>query len=325
LEQSKTSRVVCMAYSMRHGLGVLIAVCVFAMQAHAQIRGVYPLGSTGVNSGVTPQPGFTYVHQFLYYARDQAKDNDGHTLPVTGRNYVLMDINVLAWVSKKKFLGGANFSAAAFLMYAKNGLSTDTNGKISGGGGFADSYYQPVILGWNLDRVAIRAIYSFLAPTGHFAAGASDTVGSGYWTHGPSSGQTFYLKKNKRLVASAYELYEFHSTQEGTNIHPGDTFDVDYSLMGALPTPDSFRLQVGIAGYEQRQLTDKTGPTISETASQARYAVNSLGFAVISAFPKYKASLGVKFFKEFSNRSTFQGYSVQVSGSISFGGNWRLP
>jgi hypothetical protein len=325
LEQNKTGGVACMAYSMRHSLGVLIAVCVFAMQAHAQVRGVYPLGSSATNSGVTPQPGFTYANQFLYYARDQLKDNDGHTLPVMGRNYVLMDINAFVWVSKKKFLGGANFSAAASLIFAKNGLSTDTNGQISGGGGFADSYYQPVILGWNLDRVAIRAIYGFLAPTGHFTAGGSDSVGSGYWTHGPSSGQTFYLKKNKRLVASAFELYEFHTTQEGTDIHPGDTFDLDYSLMGALPTPQYLRLQVGMVGYEQRQVTDKTGPTISEMASKTRYAVNSLGFAVNSAFPKHKASLGVKFFKEFSNRSTFQGYSVQVSGAISFGANWRLP
>jgi hypothetical protein len=28
--------------------------------------------------------------------------------------------------------------------------------------------------------------------------------------------------------------------------------------------------------------------------------------------------LGVRYFKEFLDRSTFQGYSVQISGSISF-------
>jgi hypothetical protein len=49
-----------------------------------------------------------------------------------------------------------------------------------------------------------------------------------------------------------------------------------------------------------------------------RYAVNSLGFAVNSAFPKHKAAVGLKYFKEFENRSTFQGYSVQLTGSISF-------
>jgi hypothetical protein len=166
--------------------------------------------------------------------------------------------------------------------------------------------------------VAVRTIYGFLAPTGRFVSTGNDNVGSGYWTHALSSGQTFYLKKNKRLILSAFQMYEFHTTQEGTGIHPGDTFDLDYSLVGSVPAPKAFQLQIGLVGYEQRQTTAKTGPMISAVASQERYAVNALGFAVNSAFPKQKASLGLKYFKEFSNRSTFQGYSVQISGSISF-------
>jgi len=300
--------------------GILIAVCfvIIQMLANAQNRGVYPLGMSATNSGVTPQPGFTYVNQLLFYTRDHAKDDAGNTLPITGENYVLMDMNTLAWVNEKKFLGGANFSAVATLPFATNDLTSEIKGKISGGGGFADSYYMPFILGWNKERVAIRAIYGFLAPTGLFVAGASDNVGSGYWTHALSCGQTFYLEKNKRLVFSAFQMYEFHTTQEGTGIHPGETFDLDYSLMAALPIANDFHLQAGLVGYEQRQTTAKTGPTISTAASQERYAVNSVGFALNSAFPKHKASLGLKYFKEFSNRSTYQGYSIQVSGSIHF-------
>jgi hypothetical protein len=301
-------------------LGVLVAgsALIVAMHVQAQNRGVYPLGMSATNSGVTPGAGFTYVNQLLFYSRDHAKDDAGKTLPVTGQNYVLMDMNTMTWVSKGTFLGGAVFSAAATLPFAKNNLTSDIQGNVSGGGGFADSYYLPFILGWNRERFAVRAIYGFLAPTGRFVAGASDNVGSGYWTHALSSGQTFYLKSDKRLILSAFEMYEFHTTQEGSGIHPGQTFDLDYSLMGALPAPKHVQLQVGLVGYEQRQTTDKTGPTISTVASQERYAVNSLGFAVNSAFPKHKANLGVKYFKEFSDRSTFQGYSVQVSGSISF-------
>ena len=175
---------------------------------------------TATNSGVTPAPGFTYVNQLLFYSRDHAKDDAGDTLPVTGENYVLMDMNTLAWVSKRKFPGGANFSAVATLPFAKNNLTSDIQGKISGGGGFADSYYMPFILGWNRERIAIRAIYGFLAPTGRFVAGGNDNVGSGYWTNAVSSGQTFYLKENKRLVLSTFEMYEFHGIQEDTGTNP---------------------------------------------------------------------------------------------------------
>ena len=302
----------------RPWISLAVCVAILTMRAGAQNRGVYPLGMSATNSGVTPKPGFTYVNQLIFYSRDQAKDDAGNTLPVTGANYVLMDMNTLAWVSTKTFLGGANYSAAATLPFAKNDLTSDVSGNISGGAGFADSYYMPFILGWNRDRVAVRAIYGFLAPTGRFGAGASNNVGSGYWTHALSSGQTFYLKRNKRLVLSAFQMYEFHTTQEGTGVHPGDTFNLDYSFLGSIPSPKDVQLQAGLVGYEQRQTTAKTGPNVSATASDERYAVNALGFAVTSAFPKHKASLGFKYFKEFSNRSTFQGYSVQLSGSISF-------
>ena len=302
----------------RPGAFSVVCVMILSMSSQAQNRGVYPLGMTATNSGVTPAPGFTYVNQLLYYSRDHAKDEAGDTLPVTGQNFVLMDMNTLAWVSKKKFLGGANFSAVATLPFARNNLTSDIQGNISGGGGFADSYYMPFILGWNRERVAIRAIYGFLAPTGRFVAGGNDNVGSGYWTNALSSGQTFYLKENKRLILSSFQMYEFHGVQQGTGTNPGETFDLDYSMMGSLLRTNSFQLQTGLIGYEQRQTTATTGPGISQAASMDRYAVNSLGFAVNSTYPKHKAALGIKYFKEFADRSTFQGYSVQFSGSISF-------
>jgi hypothetical protein len=306
----------CGKFGPRISLAIFVGI--LTIQAHGQNRGVYPLGMSATNSGVTPGPGFTYVNQLLFYSRDHAKDDFGNTLSVTGENYVLMDMNTLAWVSTRTFLGGAKYSAAATLPFAKNSLTSDIQGPVTGGGGFADSYYLPFILGWSRERMAVRAIYGFLAPTGSFASNANTNVGSGYWTHTLSSGQTFHLNKSKRLVLSAFQMYEFHTTQEDTRIHPGETFDLDYSFMGSLPAPKDVQLQIGLVGYEQRQTTARTGPNVSVVASGERYAVNALGFAVAVAFPEHKSSLGFKYFKEFSNRSTFQGYSVQFSGSISF-------
>jgi hypothetical protein len=299
---------------------VLGAICglLLSGRAHAQSRGVYPLGMSATNSGVTPEPGFTYSNQLLFYSRNEVKDQNGNTLPITGNNSVLMDMNTLIWVSTKEFFGGARYSAFATLPFAKNDLTSDINGNISGGSGFADSYYVPLVLGWNKDRFALRALYGFLAPTGRFAAGGSNNVGSGYWTNALSSGQTFYLTKDKSWALSAYEMYEFHTVQEGTGTHPGQTFDLDYSLTKAFTLAKGPSLQIGVAGYEQRQTTATTGPTITPEESNERYAVNALGFASNAMFPKQKLNLGFKFFEEFANRSTFQGFSVQVSGSVRF-------
>ena len=295
-----------------------VSMLIAAIPAQAQNRGVYPLGMSAVNSGITPGPGLSYSNQLLFYSRDEAKDDNGNTLPVSGTNAVIMDMNTLTWVSKETFLWGARYSASATFPFAKNDLTSDIQGNISGGSGFADSYYLPLILGWTKERIAVRFMYGFLAPTGRFAAEANDNVGSGYWTHTLSSGQTCYLTKNQRLVFSAFQMYEFHTTQEGTGIHPGDTFDLDYSLMGTVVQTSAVRLQIGLAGYEARQVTAKTGPGITSAVSDERYAVNALGVAVNVAFPKQRANVTLKFFDEFADRATFQGYSFQIAGAITF-------
>src|SRR5678815_1547764 len=223
-----------------------------------QNRGVYPLGMSATNSGVTSEPGFTYVNQLLIYSRDESKGPDGEVLG-TGSNSVVMDMNTLAWVSKKKVLG-AKFSLTATIPIAKNSLTSDVTGPVSGGGGLADSYYQPFILGWNKSLFAIRAVYGFLAPTGRFRNGANDNVGSGYWTHAFSSGQTFYLTKNKATSISLFQMYEVHTTQKSTSIHPGDTLDLDYSVMHSLLLGSDKRVQLGLVGYNARQTTDKSCP-----------------------------------------------------------------
>jgi len=298
-------------------LAVLAVACVWVtVPSQAQNRGVYPLGISAINSGVMPESALTYSNQFLLYTRDEAKDNEGQRLPAMGSHAVILDMNTITWASQGKILG-ARYSASASLPFSKNDLTSDIQGNLSAGSGFADSYYLPVILGWCWTRAAVRVMYGFLAPTGRFGVDANNNVGSGYWTQTLSTGQTFFLIGSKRLSLSAFEMYEFHTLQEGTRIHPGETFDLDYSLMYSLARTRRLQLQGGLAGYEQRQTTAKTGPGISLGASEERYAVNGLGIAVLGVLPE-RASVGIKYFKEFSNRATFQGYSLQIVVSIGF-------
>jgi hypothetical protein len=299
----------------------LLAACMLVLpeSAHAQSRGVYPLGMTAVGAGVTPDPGFAYANQLLFYSRDESKADDGSTLAVSGHNAVIMDMNSFVWVSGRTFLGGAHYSAVATLPLAKNQLVSDIHAQLSGGGGFADSYYLPLILGWNRERASIRALVGVLAPTGRFSEGASDNVGSGYWTPTLSSGQTVQLTRDNTVTFSAFELYEWHTTQQGTGAKPGDALNCDYSLIRTFSLARSpTRLQVGLTGYEQRQTTAKTGPAVSEDQSRERYAINALGFVTNVVLPNHRFNAGIKFFEEFGNRAAYQGYSFQVSGTFSF-------
>jgi hypothetical protein len=298
---------------------VAVAALVVLIPVQAQVRGVYPVGMNATNSGLTPEAGITYSNLFVFFSRDEEKGPHGEVL-ATGQNSIMMDMNSFVWVSKKEMglLGGAVLSASATLPIANNSLTSDVHGALSGGGGFADSYYQPFILGWRKQRVAIRAIYGFLAPTGRFSAGANTNVGSGYWTSVVASGQTIYLNSSKATALSAFQMYEFHGTQQGTMVHPGQTFNLDYSLTQTFPLQGNLRLQLGLVGYGQWQTTDKHGPNITLEQAAARYKVNALGFAANAILPEKKVSFGVKYFHEFDCRSTFQGYTLQISGAVTF-------
>ena len=284
--------------------------------AHAQNRGVYPLGLSAIGSGVSPAPGFTYSNSLLFYSRNEQKGGNGEVL-ATGQQSVLLDMNTILWASAAKIamLGDAGLSSAVTVPLANNSLSSSARGDISGGSGVGDLYIQPVILSWRTDIADVRGIVGFLAPTGRYNADASDNVGNGYWTPVIAAGETFYLSADRATTLSLFEMYEFHSTQSGTHIHPGETFDLDYSLMRALVFPDS-RLQFGLVGYAARQTTAKTGPGITPAQQAQRYKVNALGFGLSLALPARRVNLSIKYFDEFENQWTYQGYSLQISAGV---------
>lgn len=300
------------------GLLLLCATASSPAQAVPPLRGVYSPGFTATNSGVMPEPGLTYANTFMDYSFDQVDCPICGNIPSKINVALFADVNVFLWVSKKKLLG-ANYALVAGLPFTNSSLSLAGLGTIGGGGGFADSFYQPFTLGWHLKRADVMAAYAFFAPTGKYSTGATDNTGAGHWTNAPTAGETFYLTKNKATSFSSYQMWEFHTTQEQTNIHPGQTLDVDYSLTQILPLEKNMHtlLQAGLAGYGQWQVTDNGGPGVNPNVP-AHYAINGIGGAANVLLPARKVTLGVKLMKEFSNSHTVQGYSFQVATGITF-------
>jgi hypothetical protein len=272
--------------------------------AQAQIRGLYPPGMNATNSGVLPDAGLTYQNLFQLYTFDELKGPEGESLPVNATASLFIDQNIFLWVSKYKLLGGT-YAAVAILPVTNSSLTTVAFGTIAGSAGFADSYYSSFTLGWHEKRADLQASYCFFAPTGRFTAGATDNTGAGYWGHFLSAGQTVYLTANKAAAASAFEAYEFHSTQRSTEIHPGQTFDLDYSVTQVLPLDKDQHtlLQIGVVGYGQYQTTDRTTPTVNPVvAPSSRYRVHALGPGANVLLPARKVTSGFKYFFEFSKR-----------------------
>ena len=226
------------------GIAVFFALCFAGVIASsAQQRGQYLPGLQGLNSGLLPDPGITYANMTVNYSSDTLKDASGSTVPLIGTYDLWGNANLFFYVPKFKLLGG-NVAFMAAPIFANGSL---TLGSLrfpnlaleAGGAGLADTWVQPFTLGWSLKRANILAGYAFMAPTGRYSPGATDSVGSGYWGNNLLTGSTVYLTKDKGTSADLFTDWEFHHGNKdngnGTSITPGQTFTMEWGVGQVLP------------------------------------------------------------------------------------------
>jgi hypothetical protein len=293
---------------------LLFAVAI-AIPAGAQQRGQYLSGLFAVNSGVMPDPGFSYANAFYYSSSDRLKGPDGGPVTVNGQFAIFVDNNVFMYVYKPKILGG-NIESVADITVANSSLAASlfafgkpVNG---GGGGLANSYFVPFQIGWHLKRLDIQSGYALFAPTGRYTAGASNNTGTGYWSNAIQTGATMYLTANKATSLNAFDIYTWNTKQDGTNITYGQNNSLDYSLMQVLPLDrEKYLLQFGVAGYGQWQTFGTSGVPLA--VANSRYGVNATGFSANLVAPAKKLFVGASAFWEWGAYTTREGKTLMIS------------
>lgn len=318
---------------MRMKCGSAVLLILFLMGARpsqAQQRGQYIPGQQGLNSGVLPEPGITYANMTINYSADTLRDASGNKFPLTGSYDLWANAFVFYYVPDFKFLG-AKVSLMAAPTVA-NGSVTLGSLKFpgialeAGGAGLADTWVQPLTLGWSLNRADVLAGYAFNAPTGRYTAGASDSIGSGYWGHNLLGASTFYLTKDRGTTADIFTDWEFnHSskdTGQGTNVTPGKTLTTEWSVGQVLPLKkDSSRLlQLGLIGYDQWQTSDNGG-NLASAKNLPHYSVHAIGFQSNLILPAKNLLFFFKFEDEYKALARPQGRTIVFGGSYTF----RIP
>jgi len=327
---------------------ILISACFVltcALPSLAQQKGQWVPGQLGLNAGVIPDPGITYANLALNYSADRLNDSSGNRIlqNVTGTYSFWVDENIFYYVPAHKFLGGY-FMPFIAINYATGSLVADlppllpgsTSGisLSAGGSGFADTYVQPVNMGWHLgDRVDFTAGYSFAAPTGRYTAGARDNVGSGYWGNNITSGTTFYITKNKGTSANLATAWEIHGQKtvaspvsgQLSKITPGQAFTMEWGFGQVLPLKKDMSMlaQLGLVGYDQWQVSSNGGNYLLAgrpvPASLAPYySVHGIGFQSNFILPGKHLAFFFKYYDEYRALATTQGRT------IVFGGSWTL-
>ena len=194
-----------MRLKLATGVSILAAILV-AAPAQAQLNGENLLGDMGVRSGSQPAPGL--YASFIYYRYDASslKGPDGKPLALDPTGNASQTINAAVplfyYVTPKKLLG-ANFAMMAVLPTASGSLEAPGFGLAEKAGyGLSDLYVMPAQLGWHFRRADVTTGFAFFAPTGRYAAGASDNLGKGMWSYEVSGGGTVYADRARSISIS---------------------------------------------------------------------------------------------------------------------------
>jgi hypothetical protein len=268
-----------------HSAILIFVVLSIGPSLMAQQKGQYQPGQYGLNAGVLPDPGITYVNLDLNYNAGQLNFANGTPVKATGSYNVWAIENIFFYVPKFKVLGAKFAPYVVFPTLATGSLTLPFlgNGVTVGTGSItlADTWFQIVNLGWHLPRADVWAGYAFMAPTGRYTPGATNNVGSGYWGNNFNGAATFYLTKDQGTTANIMGNWEIHgakttrstdiSTMFGTlpinvQVTPGAAWSDEWGLGQAIPLDRPFLktknitkvAQIGLIGYDQAQVSRNT-------------------------------------------------------------------
>ena len=322
--------------SFRIKFATSVLACAFlggASSAWSQQKPQWMPGQYGLNAGIQPSPGFTYVNLDLNYDAGSFNDRNGNAVRISGTYNVWAIENFFFYVPDTKFLGG---NLEFMIMYptpANGSLVADfprfPNIGVTGGGyGISDLWVQPFGLGWHLKRADIQVLDAFMVPTGRYTPGASNNIGTGYFGNHLQTGTTFYVTKNKATSVNLFTDWEVHGQRQGTNNTyktPGQAFTDEWGIGQILPLKKDLSklLQLGVIGYDQWQVTADggtipIGPLVGPANVLPFYSNHAVGGQVTYILPAKHLSFFFKYEHE------YKSYSTTLGNTIVFGGGWTL-
>jgi hypothetical protein len=314
------------------GILALAPIALLAIPLFGQQKGQWVPGQAGLNAGVVPDPGFTYMNLTINYSAGTLNNSSGNAVPGLSGNYSFWATENFFFYEPSQTFFGAHFVPYAIVTFANGSLTASgplglPQFAVNGGGeGLADTFVMPFNLAWHMPRADFQLGYGFTAPTGRYTAGASNNVGSGYWGNNANLGITGYLTKNKGTSANLFTDWEIHQRKEGTNETPGQALTIEWGLGQVIPLDKDLHklFQFGVIGYDQWQVSSNNGtytlPTglIVPASNIPYYSVHAIGVQANFIVPKQ----GLNFF--FKYEPEYVATARPIGRTFVFGGSWTL-
>jgi hypothetical protein len=296
------------------------AMCLCATSAFAQYVGHDLRGDNGLSAGSAPLPGVYVVVPFYNYNIGSLLDRDGNEKTSSVALPTMQGWGAsVAVMTKAKILGARYGFAVAPIFYMQDVIDVPRAGLHKETGfSFFDTFYQPVMLGWNTKQADFNAGYGFFAPTGDFAA----HQGLGMWSHDVSGGTTIYFGQARRITAATAATLEFHSKRQDQDVHVGNILTLEGGA-GArfLKGAGAF----GLAYYAQWKVSDDSGadiPVVTLSALNLLGKQKVYGFGPELTIPVFAkgTTVGiatVRYFWETGATSSFQGQAFLISIALA--------
>lgn len=288
----------------------------FAGHAHAQLKGHYVPGFTGLDNGTQAPPGITVAVPIYFYTTDQIKDNDGKSVGAHPRINATFTGPAIAWVTPFKLLGG-NFGGAvvplAFIKSRIEGNSLDVPGSFA----FTDIEIEPVQLGWTTKHADFVFDYGLFIPTGKWENGGSDNAGLGMWSNLFQAGTTIHLDNEHKYSFSTLGSYEIHSNKKNTDIKVGDILTIESGLgrafykigmMRGKPFPVRI-INFGLVSYGEFKVSGDKAGIITPLLAGAKDRVFAAGLEGNVILPLAKWVFDIRVEPEFGARNRTQGWT----------------
>ena len=315
-------------------LMLLILAC--AEPSRGQFKPQWMPGQMGLNAGILPAPGFSYVNMDINYNAGTFNGPQGNAIPVTGTYNVWAVENIFYYVPNMKLFGGNIGLMIMPVTYASGSLDADISNPsapnlsaAAGGSGLADLFMQPFTIGWHRKRFDLTVADGFMIPTGRFTAGATNNVGTGYFGNHFQTGTTYYITKNRGTSASLFTDWEVHQTMHGTDKTPGQAFTDEWGIGQIIPIKKNFTqlFQFGLIGYDQWQVTPNSGAILNPlpigqpvlpASSVPSYSNHAIGFQMNYILPPKNFSLFFKFEHEYRTTTATQGNTTVFGAAWTF-------
>jgi hypothetical protein len=302
------------------GITAAFAACVAllasASASHAQLKGDYPPGFTGLQNGTQAPPSIAVIIPVLAYSTDDIRDNNGHSLGVSPRITALLLGGGVSWVLPYKILDaniGGLFFAAPFAKNSIDGARINQSGSL----GFSDMYLQPLELGWHTKRADYVAGYGMFFPTGRYEFGGSDNTGFGMFSQDFQAGTTVRLDNKREWTISTLATYEIHNDKKDSDIHVGDILTLEgglgRSFYKKVKAPLPLTTTIGLVYAAQFKVTNDGGPILTPLLQGRRDRVYDLGGEANVFIPQTGTSVGLRILGEFEARNRTQGVTYMLT------------